>query len=75
MVGTPLESLHFLSMQGFSGTTASTFEREAILAALLEDAVKWDRENYVPEKIAAFWRAKLERKIVAKTIETLASES
>ena len=75
IVGTPLESLHFLSMQGFSGTTAPTFEREAILAALLQDAMKWDRRNYVPEKISAFWRAKLERKIVAKTIETLASES
>ena len=37
--------------------------------------MKWDRRNYVPEKISAFWRAKLDRKIVAKTIETLASES
>jgi len=74
VAGTPLESLHFLSMQGFSGTTASSFDRGAILAALLQDAMKWDRENYEPKKISTFWRAKLDRKIVAKNIETLSSE-
>jgi glycosyltransferase involved in cell wall biosynthesis len=74
VVGTPLESLHFLSMQGFSGTTAASFDGEAILATLLKDSAKWDRGDYEPEKIAKFWRAKLDRKNIAKTIETLAKE-
>lgn len=74
VVSTPLESLHFLSMQGFSGTTASSFDGEAILAALIQDSTKWDRGDYEPEEIAAFWRSKLDRKNIAKTIETLAKE-
>ena len=75
IAGTPLESLRYLSMQGFSGTVASTFDRDAILAALLEDAIKWDDGDYEPEKAASFWRAILDRKIIAKKIERLAFES
>ena len=74
VVGTPLESLRYLSMQGFSGTTGSTFDRESILAALLQDAIKWENGDYDPDKIALYWRAKLDRKIIAKNIETLASK-
>jgi glycosyltransferase involved in cell wall biosynthesis len=73
VVGTPLESLRYLSMQGFSGTTAPTFDRKAIFAALLQDAIKWDNGDYEPEKIAAFWRNKLDRKNIAKNVEHLAS--
>ena len=73
IVGTPAEALRYLSMQGFSGTIASAFDREAILAALLQDAIKWDNGGYEPEKIAAFWRAKLDRKIIAKSIGNLAT--
>jgi glycosyltransferase involved in cell wall biosynthesis len=75
IVGTPVESLRYLSMQGFCGTVASTFDKDAILAALLQDAVMWDRGNYEPEKIASFWRPKLDRKAVAKKIENMAVES
>jgi glycosyltransferase involved in cell wall biosynthesis len=73
-VGTPLESLRYLSMQGFSGTTAATFDKEAILAALLLDAKKWDNGDYEPQKIAAFWRPNLDRRTVAKEIESLVEE-
>jgi len=73
VVGTPIESLRYLSMQGFSGTTSPTFERAAILSALLQDSIKWDSCYYEPEKIAAFWRAKLDRKSVAQNIARLAS--
>ena len=73
IVGTPAEALRYLSMQGFSGTIASTFDKEAILAALLQDAIKWENGDYEPEKIAAFWRAKVDRKIIAQSIENLAS--
>jgi glycosyltransferase involved in cell wall biosynthesis len=71
IVGTPAEALRYLSMQGFSGTVASTFDREAILAALMQDAIKWERGNYEPEKIATFWRAKLDRRIIAQALENL----
>jgi glycosyltransferase involved in cell wall biosynthesis len=72
VVGTPVESLRYLSMQGFSGTISSTFEREAILSALLQDSMKWDYGYYEPEKIADFWRAKINRKSVAEQIANLA---
>ena len=75
IVGTPAEALRYLSMQGFSGSISATFDKQAILAALLQDAHKWDQGKYNPEKIAAFWRQILDRKSVAKSIETLARVS
>jgi hypothetical protein len=75
IAGTPLESLHYLSMQGFSGTTASLFDKVAIFSALLQDSVKWDNYEYDPQKIADFWRPILDRKSVAKSIQKLARAS
>jgi len=72
IVGTPVESLRYLSMQGFSGSTAVAFNKEAIIGALLQDAAKWDNGNYEPEEIAKFWRTRLDRKVIAKSIESLA---
>jgi len=71
VVTTPVESLRYLSMQGFSGTVSSTFSKNAVLAALIQDSTKWDRGDYEPEKIAAFWRAKVNRKNVAESIVSL----
>lgn len=68
IVGTPLESLRYLTMQGFSGSIASSFKREAILAALIGDSVKWDRNQYISEKIANFWKNKLDRDVIAEQI-------
>ena len=70
IVGTPAEAFRYLSMQGFSGTIASTFDRKAILAALLQDATKWERGDYKPEKIAIFWRANLDSKSWQKYRDT-----
>jgi glycosyltransferase involved in cell wall biosynthesis len=72
IVGTPAEALRYQSMQGFSGSISASFDKQAILAALLQDANKWDQGKYNPKKIAAFWRQILDRKSVAKSIETLA---
>jgi hypothetical protein len=74
IVGTPIESLRYLSMQGFSGTTAATFNRDAILASLIQDSIKWDCGYYEPGKMAAFWRAKLNRKSVARDLINLAKK-
>lgn len=74
VVGTPLESLQYLTNGGFSGTLASSFKAPGILAALLEDAKKWDNDKYGSEGIAAFWRPKLDRKAVAKCIVELAEK-
>jgi glycosyltransferase involved in cell wall biosynthesis len=75
IVGTPVEALRYQSMQGFSGSISATFDKKAILAALLQDANKWDQGKYDQEKIAAYWRPILNRKSVAKNIETLAKVS
>jgi glycosyltransferase involved in cell wall biosynthesis len=74
IVGTPLESLNYLSMQGFSGTVARTFSEDAILTALLQDSLKWENGNYDPGKISAFWRVNLNRQNVAKSIVHLANK-
>jgi glycosyltransferase involved in cell wall biosynthesis len=75
IAGTPAEALRYMSMQGFSGSIAATFDKKAILAALLQDASKWDNGKYEAQKIAAFWRPILDRKSVAKSIENLANAS
>ena len=75
IVGTPAEALRYQSMQGFSGSISATFDKKAILAALLQDANKWDQGKYDQEKIAAYWRPILNRKSVAKNIENLAKVS
>jgi len=73
VVATPVESLRYLTMQGFSGTVSSTFSKNALLAALIQDSTKWENGYYEPDKIATFWRAKLNRKSVARSIDSLAS--
>jgi glycosyltransferase involved in cell wall biosynthesis len=73
VVGTPVESLKYLTMQGFSGTIASTFENDALLAALFQDSSKWEHNYYVPEEIAAFWRSKVNRGNVAEDIIRIVS--
>lgn len=72
IVGTPLECLRYLSMQGFSGTTSTSFKKEDLLAALLQDSLKWENQYYEPEKISTFWKARLNRKKIAEEIEKLA---
>lgn len=72
VVGTPVESLRYLAMQGFSGTIAASFNKDAILAALLQDADRWDKEDYEPKTIAAYWRPKLDRRKIAEEIINLA---
>lgn len=67
-MGTPVESLRYLSMQGFSVTIASAFEKDAILAALIQDSIKWDCNHYQPGEVADFWRGKVNRKSVAGQI-------
>jgi len=72
VVGTPLESLRYLSMQGFSGTIATSMDQAAVLTSLLQDANKWENGMYEAEKIADYWRPKLDRKTIARSIESIA---
>jgi glycosyltransferase involved in cell wall biosynthesis len=75
VTATPVESLQYLTMQGFSGSVSPNFTKNGFLSALIEDAIKWDRGQYKPEEIAAFWRPKLDRKEVAKNIQEIAQKS
>jgi glycosyltransferase involved in cell wall biosynthesis len=74
VVGTPVESFQYLAADGFSGTISGDFGRKRFLGALFEDATKWDRGYYNPEKIAAFWRPKLDRKTVAGMVAEIAQK-
>jgi glycosyltransferase involved in cell wall biosynthesis len=75
VVATPVESLYYLAMQGFSGSVSPNFTRNGFFSALVEDAIKWDRGYYSPEKIAAYWRPLLDRKTVARSIAEIAEKS
>ncbi|MEM5793580.1 MAG: glycosyltransferase [Candidatus Aenigmatarchaeota archaeon] len=70
--GTPIESFYFFSHGGEFGTLASDFSKNALLSSLLIETIKWDMGKYNPEKIANFWRNKLERSKIAKAfLETI----
>jgi hypothetical protein len=71
IVGTPLESLKYLSAEGFSGTISRGFQKDDVLDALMHDAKKWHDRQYDPKRIAAFWRKKLNRREVANQILNL----
>jgi hypothetical protein len=73
-VGGTLESFHYLSKGGLSGTLASDFSADAFLAALLADSVKWERGIYSPETISSTWRSLLGRKIIAKSYLQIAEQ-
>lgn len=75
VAATPVESLQYLTMQGFSGSVSPNFTKEGFLSAVVEDAIKWDRGYYKPEEIAAFWRPKLDRKAVARSIKEIAERA
>jgi glycosyltransferase involved in cell wall biosynthesis len=72
VVGTPVESFQYLAADGFSGTVSGDFGRKRFLGALFADATKWNQGRYNPEKIAEFWRPKLDRKTVAGTVAEIA---
>ncbi len=74
IVGTPLESLKYLSMQGFSGETAVNFSKNAVLAGLLFDAEKWERGEYDSQEISRFWQQRLNRKKIAEEFIRIAQK-
>jgi glycosyltransferase involved in cell wall biosynthesis len=74
VVGTPVESFQYLAADGFSGTISADFGRKRFLSAMVEDAAKWDRGCYDSEKIADFWRPKLDRKTVAGMVAEIAQK-
>ncbi len=68
VVATPIESFRYLTMQGFSGSLSANCRKDSLLAALIQDESKWERGYYEPQKIAGFWRSRLNRKTVAQNI-------
>jgi glycosyltransferase involved in cell wall biosynthesis len=74
VVGSPLESLHFLTKGGLSGTLSPDFTEDAFLGALLADAVKWERGFYSPELISSTWRSLLHRETIAKSYLQVAAQ-
>jgi hypothetical protein len=41
---------------------------------MVGDAAKWEQGRYDPEKIADFWRSKLDRKTVAGMVAEIAQK-
>lgn len=69
---TPVESLEFLSADGFSGTVASGFDTTAAKEALVAEAKRWDANEHSPLEISEYWRARLDRRTIAATIRAIA---
>lgn len=65
---TPIESLEYLAADGFSGTVASGFDTSSAKEALLAEAKRWDAGERIPHEIAAYWRARLNRREIASAI-------
>jgi glycosyltransferase involved in cell wall biosynthesis len=74
VVGGPLESFHYLSGGGLSGTLATDFSADSLLAALLADNLKWERNIYSPEIISSTWRSLLNRQTIAKSYLHIAEQ-
>lgn len=70
---TPIESLEYLAADDFSGTVANGFGRSSVKQALLSEAKRWDAGDRSPREIAAYWRARLNRRAVASDILAIAA--
>jgi glycosyltransferase involved in cell wall biosynthesis len=69
---TPVESLDFLTAEGFSGTVASGFDTRAAKDALVVESKRWDANEHSPSEIAEYWRARLDRRTIAAKIRAIA---
>ncbi len=66
VVGTPIESLRYLTMQGFSGNVSNNFSVNSMVGTLIHQAEKWERGEVNFHMISEFWKSKLDRKVIAK---------
>jgi len=75
LVGSPIESLRFLTMQGFSGNVSYSWDPDALCGSLIFEANRWEKGEVDYINIAEFWRKKLNRQSIArqywKIIESL----
>ena len=66
IVGSPLESLRYLTMEGFSGNVSYSLDHHALVGALLYESNRWENDEIDYLKIAEFWRKKLNRQSIAQ---------
>ena len=66
VVGSPLESLRYLTMQGFSGNVSYSLDVDAMFGALAYEANKWESNDIDYINISNYWREKLNRQSIAK---------
>lgn len=71
IVGSPLESLQYLSQGDKYGTLAANFGEDAYVGALVADAVRWDRGDYNPVAIATYWSNEFNREQIAGKFQRL----
>lgn len=71
VVGSPIESMRFLTMQGFSGNVASSFTESSFLGTLLYEAMKWEKNEKDSAEIAIYWKKRLDREVIAREYHNL----
>lgn len=74
IVGTPIESLRFLTMQGFSGSVASSFDINAIVGTLMYESERHERGDVDCKSISEFWRVKLNKNHIAEEYKKILLE-
>jgi glycosyltransferase involved in cell wall biosynthesis len=72
---TPIESLEYLAADGFSGTVACGFDTSKVKEALLAEVKRWDAGEHSSLEISEYWRARLDRRAIAATIQAIAEAS
>lgn len=66
VVGSPIESLRYLTMQGFSGNVSYSLDPKALTGTLVYESNRWENNKIDYLKMSNFWRQKLNRQSIAQ---------
>jgi glycosyltransferase involved in cell wall biosynthesis len=74
VAGSPIEALQSLACDGSTGTTATSFDEDALLEALLCETEKWESGDHDPKALSRKFRDEFDRRRVADRILTIARD-
>ncbi len=66
VVGSPIESLRYLTLQGFSGNVSYSWDIDAMFGTLVYESNRWENNEIDYINIANYWKEKLNRQSIAK---------
>ena len=75
VVGSPIESLRYLTNQGFSGNVSYSLDKDALFGTLVYESNKWENNEIDYIRTANYWRKKLNRQSIAKEFIRIIQEN